>query len=144
MDLFEPGSGSQVHDINGGILSNGLFWTVDFAQASVHVSDDGRRLVARVKDLSGIDTFQFLGPSDTPASLDFRVEMRATGGARQLGSGSEVPPTDPAAFLGKFFPAKAHGRYSGREIGFSFKTDGAATADDTFAEMGFERNGVFL
>jgi hypothetical protein len=144
VDLFEPGSGSQVHDINGGIPPNGLFWTVDFAQASINLSDDGRRLVARVKDLNTIDSFVFLGPSDTAASLDFRVEMRATGEATRLGSGSEVPATDPAAFLGRFFPAKARGRYSARELGFSFKTDGAVTADDTFAEMGFERNGVFL
>jgi hypothetical protein len=56
----------------------------------------------------------------------------------------EVPASDPAAFLGRLFPAKARGRNSGREIGFSFKTEDAVTADDTFAEMGFERNGAFL
>jgi hypothetical protein len=28
VDLFEPGSGAQVHDNNGGLLASGLFWTL--------------------------------------------------------------------------------------------------------------------
>jgi hypothetical protein len=143
VDLFEPGSGSQVHDINGGILPSGLFWTVDFAQASVRISHDGERAKVRVRDLCGIDTFQIFGPWDTPATIDYSVELEAIGDAMEVGSGTEVPPTDPAAFLGEFFPAAAQGHYTGREIGFSFES-GTVTADDTFAELGFERNGVFL
>jgi hypothetical protein len=52
-----------------------------------------------------------------------------------------LEPTDPAAFLGEFFPASARGRYAGREIGFSFETD-TLTTSGTFSEIGFERNGV--
>lgn len=47
MDLFEPGSGSQVHDFNGGRLASGLFWTVPVAGEALRVSRDGRRAVLR-------------------------------------------------------------------------------------------------
>jgi hypothetical protein len=133
VDLFEPGSGSQVHDINGGIHQNELFWTVDLVHASIDIGAGGRHVSARVTTLCAIDTFQIFGPSDTPASLDFRVSMRAVGKAMRLGSGDDALPTDPAAFVGRFFPAKARGRYSARETGFSFRTVGPVTSEGTFA-----------
>jgi hypothetical protein len=71
------------------------------------------------------------------------VERNATGPA-ELGSGNTVPETDPAAFLGTFRPARATGSFAGVELGFGFKTRTKATSDLGFAELGFERNGVFL
>jgi hypothetical protein len=64
-----------------------------------------RRAVLRVRNLPVIDTFQFLGASDTPALVDFRVEWRASGPAVPRGQGGAVDPTDPAAFLGQIAPA---------------------------------------
>ena len=42
MDLFEPGSGSQVHDYNGGIQPSGLFWIVELPDSAFRVSRDGK------------------------------------------------------------------------------------------------------
>jgi hypothetical protein len=144
VDLFEPGSGSQVHDNNGGILANGLFWVVPLDDDSIRGSRDGRRLVLRARDVPVIDSFQFFGPNQIPASVSFEVEWRATGPFVERGSGTAVPPTDRAAFLGRFAVARSTGTFSGAEFGFGFRSDPGVSSDRGFAELGRERNGVFL
>jgi hypothetical protein len=104
-----------------------------------------RRAVLHVKNLPVIDTFQFCGQSDTPGLVDFRVEWKATGPAVPRGMGAGVDPTDPGAFLGEFAPAVSTGSFPGEEIGFAFASNpGASTAPRGYAQIGTERNGVFL
>ncbi|MGH2352282.1 MAG: hypothetical protein ACRDJN_11800 [Chloroflexota bacterium] len=91
-----------------------------------------------------IDTFQILGPNVIPASVSFDIRWDTTGPVVPLGSGEAVPPTDPAAFLGQFAPAKATGSFSGVELGFSFRSDPGVSSDRGYAELGEERNGTFL
>jgi hypothetical protein len=62
----------------------------------------------------------------------------------KLGSGNTVPPENPAAFLGNFARAKSTAQFSGRQLGFSFKSDPGVSTDEGYAEIGSERNGVFL
>ena len=105
----------------------------------------GRRGVLHVKNLPVIDTFQFFGASDTPALVDFRVDWEATGPAVERGLGAGVPPTDPGAFLGEIAPAVSNGWFSGEEIGFAFESNrGASSSPRGYAQIGRERNGVFL
>jgi hypothetical protein len=144
VDLFEPGSGSQVHDNNGGILASGLFWTVPLDDDAISISRDGRRLVLRARDVPVIDSFQFFGPNQIPASVSFRVEWRAMGEFVERGSGTNVPPTDPAAFLGRFAVARSTATFQGSEFGFGLRSDPGVSTDGGFAELGRERNGVFL
>ena len=97
------------------------------------------------KDVPMIDTFQFSNPFLVPSTVSFEVEWEATGSPEELGSGKGVPPTDKAAFLGRFAPARATGWFSGAELGFSFVSmRGASTDPQGYAELGTERNGVFL
>ena len=91
-----------------------------------------------------IDTFQFASPFLVPSTVSFRIEWDAAGAPVQLGFGSAVPATDPAAFLGMFAPARSTGRFSGAELGFSFASKRVASTDLGYAEFGTERNGVFL
>ena len=143
--MYEPGSGLQVHDFNGGVQPSGLFWVVELAEDEVQVSSDGRRASMHAEDVPVIDSFQFGGANMVPAKVTFSVEWQAKGPAKMLGKGKGVPPTDPAAFTGEFAPAVARGSYSGRELAFSFKADpGASSEPRGYAEMGHERNGVFL
>jgi hypothetical protein len=101
--------------------------------------------VLHVRNLPVIDTFQFFGPNDTPALVDFRVEWEATGPAVARGLGGTVAPTDPRAFLGEFAPAVSRGSFSGGEIGFEFEADrGASSSPRGYAQLGTERNGVYL
>ena len=144
MDLFEPGSGSQVHDLNGGILSSGLFWTLALDDDSLRVSHDGRRAVLDVEDLPVIESFRLFGPDNTPAMLSFHIELQATGPFVDRGKGLAVAPTDPAAFLARFAVASSTAHFEGSEFGFGFSSNPDVTTDRGFAEMGRERNGVFL
>ncbi|MGH7720821.1 MAG: hypothetical protein ACREON_18490, partial [Gemmatimonadaceae bacterium] len=130
MDLFESGPGSpQIHDFQGGIPPNGLFWTVALPPGAFSMNRKGRRGRLEVKGICQIDSFVFAGANSTPAELDLSVEWEATGPPEERGSGSSVPPTDPAAFLGTFRTARAKGTFAGIELGYAFKTQGLATSD---------------
>jgi hypothetical protein len=117
---------------------------VELPGDAFRVSHDGRRATLEAEDVCVLDSFQFLGPSNIAASVSFKVRWEATGPRELRGRGSAVPATDPAAFLGRFAPARATGSFSGSEVGFSFRSNPDADTDGTFAELGPERNGVFL
>jgi hypothetical protein len=144
VDLFEPSSGSQLHDNNAGILLSGLFWTVELPNGALHFSRDGRCAMVHAKDVPVIDTFQFASPFNVPATVSFRVEWEAIAPAQQRGFGKTVPATDPGAFLGTIAPARSIGQFEGVELGFSFVTNAATTDPLGSAELGRERNGAFL
>jgi hypothetical protein len=143
VDLYEPGSGSQVHDFNGGIQPSGLFWIVQLPDSAIQVSRDGSRAKMDARNVSVLDSFQFGGPNSVPATLSFTIQWKATAAPHRRGQGRRVPPTDPAAFLGDFATARSTASFSGSELGFSFRST-TATSDRGYAEMGFERNGTFL
>jgi hypothetical protein len=132
-----------VHDFNGGIQPSGVFWIVEVPDDAFRVSRDGRHATLEARNVCVVDSFQFGGPIEVPATVSFTVRWDATGPRRRRGSGADVPPEDPAAFLGEFATARSVGSFSGRELGFSFRSRGATT-DRGFAEMGPERNGSFL
>lgn len=142
MDLFEPGSGSQVHDFNGGILGSGLFWTQP--ADALRISRDGREAVLDVTGIPVIDSFQILSGLGTPATVSVHAEWSATGALIERGKGRAVPPTDPAAFRGRLAVAKSTAAITGSEFGFSFRSNPGVSTADTFAEMGEERNGSLL
>lgn len=134
-----------MHDFNGGILPSGLFWTLGIRKAAIDFKMSNRRAVLHVKNLAVIDSFQFFGPSDTPGVLDVRVEWEATEPAVVQGMGAEVGPTDPRAFLGVIAPAVSTASFSGEEIGFEFESiSDASSSPRGYAQLGTERNGVFL
>jgi hypothetical protein len=141
--LFDPSSGSQVHDLNAGTLPNGLLWTAQLPNNAFEVGRGGQvaRLTLRAQPL--VDNFQFQGPLAIAAQVSLDVRWRATSEPIERGEGAAVDPKSPAAFTGHFAEASCSGRASGFETGFSFKTN-ELTAADFFAEMGRERNGVFL
>ena len=141
--MYDPSSGSQVHDQTPGILPNGLFWTAQIPSRAFHVSHDGHlaRLTLHAQPL--VDTFQFGGALAIAAQVNLDVRWQATGEPIKRGKGAAVEPTSPAAFIGHFAEASCTGTISGFETSFSFKT-GELTSADFFAELGTERNGVFL
>jgi hypothetical protein len=121
-----------------------LFWTVELPHDAFSVKPREKRARLQIRDLALIDTFQFLGSSDTPVVLSMEIEWKALEDPVNLGSGNTVPPTDPAAFLGSFARARSTAQFSGRELGFSFRSDPGVSSDLGYAEIGTERNGVFL
>jgi hypothetical protein len=91
-----------------------------------------------------IDTFTFFGPSDTPAVLSMTIEWEALAEPVPLGAGTAVPPEHPAAFRGQFAAAKSTAHFAGRQLGFSFTSDPGVSTQEGYAQIGTERNGVFL
>jgi hypothetical protein len=132
-----------VHDFNGGILPNGLFWTLDVRNSAIDFKHDDRRAVLHIRNLPVIDSFQFGGQNSTPALVDYKITWEATGPAVTRGKGNTVPPDDPAAFLGSIAPAVSEGSFSGEEIGFEFEGRGESSPRG-YAELGTHRNGMFL
>lgn len=104
----------------------------------------GRFAFLRARDVPVVDTFQIFGPNFIPALVSFDVRWEAIEPPMQLGQGSAVSPTDPAAFLGSFAAARAVGTFSGSELGFSFVSNPGVSSDLGYAELGTERNGAFL
>lgn len=79
---------------------------VELPGDAFRVSHDGRRATLEAKDACVLDSFQFGGPVTIPASVSFKIQWEATGPRERRGSGSDGPPTDPAAFLGRFATAR--------------------------------------
>jgi hypothetical protein len=107
------------------------------------MSRNGRRAIVEARDVPVVDTFQFANAFLVPSTVSFSIEWDAMGPPEQVGSGNAARATDPAAFLGTFAPARSTGHFSGTELGFSFASKRAST-DRGYAEIGTERNGVFL
>jgi hypothetical protein len=141
VDLFEPGSGSRLHDFTGGIAASGLVWTVPIPDEAVVASPDGKQLEVDVRDVAVLDATP---PAEVPATVSFQIRWRGRGKARDLGRGTAVPPTDPAAFLGSFFRARAKGTFSGTAGVFSFASSTKRQARSVFAQLGTERTGALL
>lgn len=104
---------------------------------------DGRIARLSVKGLPLCDTFEFGGPLSISAAVDIDLRWRASGPFERRGKGRSVEPTSPAAFQARFAPARCTGSVRGWETGFAFRT-GRLTSDAFYAQIGRERNGVFL
>jgi hypothetical protein len=117
---------------------------VELPKGAFTVKEKGTRARLRLRDFALIETFTFFGPNDTPAVLSMSIEWEALEDPVALGSGTAVPPDDPAAFLGSFARARSTAHFSGRQLGFSFSSDPGVSSDAGYAEIGTERNGVFL
>lgn len=89
------------------------------------------------------DTFFFANSVSVSGEIDVHVTWRATGEPVSRGLGTSVPSDHPGAFLGEFSEASCRGRGAGRSTGFHFRT-GELTEEGFYAEVGNERNGVFL
>jgi len=112
----------------------------------VQVPDDaleieGQTAELNVEHASVIDDFQFFAPGGVPGTVSIHMKWTASGDVHHHEPGSS-DPTDPTNFEGEFRPATATGTFSGSELGFSFTA--SASSESTFAEMGDERNGMFL
>jgi hypothetical protein len=133
-----------VHDFNAAITPTGLFWIVELPREAFRVSRDGRQATLRAQNVAVVDSFQFLGPVNVPASVSFSIRWEASGDFQRRGRGSVVAPTDRAAFLGSLADARSTGSFSGTELGFSFRSNPGVSTDRGYAELGTHRNGVFL
>ena len=119
-----------------------MFWTQSLPNSALKVTRRGRRAKLKLKSLPIPDTFQFANNVSVSAEIDVNVTWRATGGFVSRGLGTSVPDNDPNAMEGEFAEATCRGRGGGRETGFHFRT-GQLSEEGFYADVGYERNGVF-
>jgi len=144
VDLYDPSSGDQVHDFNADIADSGLFWTIAIPDGALTVSKNLKTAHLHMEDVDIIDSFQFLGENEVPATVSFDITWTGQGARHHYKPGSS-DPTDPTYFDGKFREGVSTGTFSGSNAdGFSFTSDAGASSAGVFAELGIERNGSFL
>ena len=141
MDLYDPGSGSRLHDFIGDFPGTPQFWTLRMPDEAVVVSQNGRRLTLDAVDVPVLDVTPEQ-PTGIPATVSFHVEWKAKGAPRRLGK-KKAPDGDSAAFSGRIRVAtRATGTFSGAVGAFSFQSNLEQPATSVFAELGTEKNGV--
>ena len=144
MEIFPPGSGEDsIHSYDFGIhpYPDGVFWQARVPRDSVHVNLS--RATARlrlddadVRDWTTIANSLANGLS-VPASVS--LDIRWSGVNRRV---TAVDEED--GFAGVFLEDVATVEFSVEQDGFAFVSDPAETSISHFAEIGEERNGVFL
>ena len=147
MDVYEPGPGSQIHDLNPTAFPpTGLFWTVEIPANSVQVNPGrGNAVMAAnnvpILDYQDIGNALFGGGSPPiPGTVSFNVVW--SGVSERL----NIRNTDPVygGFAGEFVRNNAQMEWTATVGDYQFVSAALATSSSSFAEIGHERNGVFF
>lgn len=109
------------------------------------IEEDGSATV-RVRNAAVTDQGVFLGPGTTPAKASFEITWTPLGAARHLKPGPNVLLTDPTNFIATFRYASVTGTFRVESGGVTYTGSWAGSGGNgiDFAEIGVERNGVFM
>ena len=140
--MFRGQFDTQIHDFNGDItpFPNGTFWTVPIPSDSVEIEIEDREAVMHVSNLKVPDYFTIHNALVDGAQLG-EIESTVSFEIHWSGGGAKKTITDGVNFEAVVIEDTATTRWSGAEKGFSFE---AQSFTLEFAEIGSERNGVFL
>ena len=116
---------------------------MEIPRNSLQTSRRGRSARLRVTDLPMPDPFFYSNNVSVSGQIDVDLTWHATSAPVQRGNGAAGSESDFDRFSGELAVASCEGSGGGAETGFGFRT-GRLTADGFFAELGYERNGVFL
>jgi hypothetical protein len=108
--------------------------------SALSIEEDGAKL--HLENVGVVDNVVFGGSGQTFSLVNIDVTWSAFGAVQEFRPGSSVP-TDPTNFAGRFRFANAVATLSGFQSGFSFSSTDASSAG-VFAEVGRERNGIFI
>jgi hypothetical protein len=147
VDVYEPGPGSQIHDLNPTRFPpTGLFWTVEIDEDDVEVNLGKGTASMKAEDVPILDYGNIGnalfggGPAPIPGFVSFRVTW---GGAGQRVA---IRNTDPVfgGFAGIFIRNAARMEWTAKVGNLRFDSAPLATSSSSFAEIGRERNGIFF
>jgi len=130
----------QLHEFNATILPSGLFWTTQVPDSALTIDEDSVRL--HLENVGVVDNLTLGGSGQTFSLVNIDVTWSNLGEVQHFRPGSSVP-TDPTNFAGRFRFANAVAILSGSQSEFSFSSTDASSSG-VFAEVGRERNGIFL
>jgi hypothetical protein len=148
VDVFEPGPGAQIHDLNPSTFPpTGLFWTIEIPGDGIQVKlGKGIASMAAddvpILDYGTIPNALFFGddPTPTSGSVSFKVVWR--GANERL----NIQNTGPVfgGFAGEFIHNAAQMEWTATVGDLMFVSDPLETSSSVFAEIGHERNGSFF
>jgi hypothetical protein len=147
MDVYQPGPGDQVHDLNPTSFPPvGLFWTIEIPVSGVQVQLGKGSAVLEasnvpVLDYGNIGNALFGGgPAAVPSSVSFKVVWSG------VGERVNVRNQDPVfgGFAGEFIRNTAQMEWSATVGDLQLQSDPLGTSTSSFAEIGQERNGSFF
>ncbi len=131
--------GQQIHDFSPGIAPDGMFWTIALDPDTVDLNPDDERAIFEVSDLPMPDYHTFVnavtnGPSE-PGTVSFRAKW-------DKGGKQSHYRYAPNRWEGTFEQCTATCSWSGRTASATFRSD--KNNPTIFAEVGYERSGVFF
>ena len=129
-----------MHDFNPEVRHSGLFWVAQVPDGAFFVMGDTARL--HLQEIPLVDSTFFLGPGNTFVTANLDVTWTSSGPVQHFRPLS-TDPADPTNFAAEFRSAVATGSFTVFEGNTTF-TSAGASSDGIFAELGTERNGVFL
>jgi len=147
VDVYEPGPGSQIHDLNPSTFPpTGLFWTVPLPESGVqvHPGNGYASMEARnvaILDYGDIGSALFGGgPPPTPGKVSFRVVWNG------VLDRVKIRNTDPiyGGFGGSFVYNTAQMEWTASVGDYMFASGPLAKSSSVFAQLGQERNGFFF
>lgn len=141
-----------MHDFNGGVAANGLFWIVQIPDDAVTVTDD--TVTISLTNVAVVDQLTFpnklpngdivnLGNSGAPATVSFNITYQKSGRARHVRPTSR-DPLSPFNWAGEMSDATNSGTFSVTYTDGSFAAQGSFSSQGNFGEIGRERNGSFV
>jgi len=146
VDVYEPSSGAQIHDLNpSDYHPTGLFWTIAIPEEGIRVNfEEGYASVTArnvpIFDYGTFDNAAFGGAPRTPGVVSYRLVWSG------INQRVKIRNTDPVygGFAGTFVRNSAQMEWTAVTDDYTFVSAPLATTKSEFAELGRERNGFFF
>jgi hypothetical protein len=147
VDVYAPGPGAQLHDLNPSLSPPfGLFWTIAIPREGIDVNLGAGRASMVASDVpihdygSLVNALTGGNPNPTPGKVSFKVTW--SGVNERL----NIRNTDPiyGGFAGEFIRNAAQMEWTATVGDLKFVSAPLATSSSSFAEIGHERNGSFF
>jgi hypothetical protein len=139
--VFQAEMAHHIHHFNPGIAANGLVWTTRIPNQSILIDLRKGQASMQVTDLGVEDAFTFEnalvggGKTPIPAVVSYTVRWNKKQDFARICDKAQD-------FSGDFVRTAATVKWNGETKRFKYVSDASFTSHSTFAEVGFERNGV--
>jgi hypothetical protein len=147
VDVYEPGPGAQIHDLNPSAFPPiGLFWTLQIPADGVNVQLGKGSASMKASNVPILDygvggnAIFGGGPAPIPGAVSFRVVWSGVNERLNLKNNDPVY----GGFAGEFVRNSAQMEWTGTVGDLTFVSDPIETSSSGFAEIGHERNGSFF
>ena len=146
MDVYDPGTGSQLHDLNpSDFHPTGLFWTIEVPGTAIQVNPGKGSASIEVSDAPIYDYGDILnallgGAPRTPGRVSYRVVWSG------VNERVNIRNTDPlyGGFAGNFVRNTAQMEWTATTDNYTFVSAPLASSSSEWAQIGEERNGSFF